>query len=398
MSRAPVVADEISVEALTEDPYPIYAELRRSAPVCYVPAVDLWFVTRWADVAEAAEDPVRFPASMPDSPLDRTLGGKNVLTVDGSDHQRMRGPMDSRLRPRVVEERAPEIVERVANELIDGFVERGDAELMGAFCEPFSVLSLAEMIGLRDLDAPTLQRWFHELATGTSNYEGDTQKQALADRVSGEIDETLRPLLAELLEEPDGTMVSDMLHAEEGDLDERMNAFLPTLKLALIGGLQEPGHGMGSTIFGLLSNPDQADVLRQDPGKLIKHAVDEGLRWISPIGTQGRAAGHGAVLGGTEIPEDANVALMVQSANRDEEVWGPSADRFDMFRTRHAHQAFGFGPHFCVGHYLARWQVRSGIRVLFDRLPALRLDESRPARFRGWEYRGPAEMAVRWDR
>ncbi|MDP9241604.1 MAG: cytochrome P450, partial [Actinomycetota bacterium] len=307
------------------------------------------------------------------------------------------GPMDSTLRPRAVEERAPEIVERVANELIDGFIDRGDAELMGAFCERFSVLSLAEMIGLRGLDAPTLQRWFHELATGTSNYEGDARKQAVADRVSGEIDETLRPMLAELLEEPDGTMVSDMLHAEGGDLEERMNAFLPTLKLALIGGLQEPGHGMGSTIFGLLSNPDQAEALRQDPARRIKHAVDEGLRWISPIGTQGRAAGEGAVLGGTEIPEGANVALMVQSANRDQEVWGPSADRFDMFRSKHAHQAFGFGPHFCVGHYLARWQVRSGIRVLFDRLPSLRLDESRLARFSGWEYRGPAELPVRWD-
>jgi cytochrome P450 len=397
MSRASVAADEITVEALTEDPYPIYADLRRNAPVCYVPAVDLWFVTRWAEVVEAAEDPVRFPAAMPGSPLDRTLGGKNVLTVDGAEHQRLRGPMDSRLRPRTVEERAPEIVARVANDLIDGFIGQGDAELMGAFCEPFSVLTLAEMIGLRGLDASTLQRWFHELATGTSNYEGDAQKQAVADRVSVEIDETLRPLFAELLERPDGTMVSDMLHAEEGELEDRTTAFMPTLKLALIGGLQEPGHGMGSTIFGLLSNPDQAATVRRDPDKLVKHAVDEGLRWISPIGTQGRAAGPGAVLAGCEVPEGANVALIVPSANRDEEVWGPTADRFDLYRTRHAHQAFGFGPHFCVGHYLARWQVRSGIRVLFDRLPGLKLDESRPARFQGWEYRGPAEMAVHWD-
>src|SRR5205085_4676231 len=110
MNRTSTIGDDITVEALTEDPYPIYAELRRSAPVCYVPAVDLWFVTRWADVIDAAENRDHFPASMPDSPLDRTLGGANVLTVDGASHAHMRDPMETTLRPKAVEERAPEIV------------------------------------------------------------------------------------------------------------------------------------------------------------------------------------------------------------------------------------------------------------------------------------------------
>jgi cytochrome P450 len=395
VTRTPVAGD-VTIEDLTEDPYPIYARLRREAPVCYVPAADLWFVTRWADVVEASEDPVRFPASMPASPLDRTLGGRSVLTVDGEEHQRMRAPMEKTLRPRAVEERARAIVERIANELIDEFAPRGEAELMSAFCEPLSALSLAEVIGLRGLDAPTLRRWFHELATGTSNYESDPEKQRVADLSSAEIDRTLRPLFAALLERPESTMVSDMLHAEVGDLDERMAAFMPTLKLALIGGLQEPGHGMGSTVFGLLSHPEQEAAIRGDPARQVKAAVDEGLRWISPIGTQGRAAGPGARVAGVEIPEGANVGLIVSSANRDEELWGPTADRFDLFRPRHAHAAFAFGPHFCVGHYLARLQVRGGVRLLFERLPALRLDPGRRARFSGWEYRGPAELPVRW--
>jgi cytochrome P450 len=391
------VAEDVTVGELTEDPYPVYARLRREAPVAYLPAVDLWFVTRWADVASAAEDPVRFPAAMPGSPLDRTLGGKNVLTVDGAEHGRMRGPMETTLRPRAVEEHAPAIVERIANGLIDGLVARGSAELMREFCEPLSVLSLAEVIGLRGLDTPTLQRWFHELATGTSNYEGDPEKQRLASATCAEIDEALQPLFADLLGSPDGTMVSDMLHGESGDLVERMRAFMPTLKLALIGGLQEPGHGMGSTVFGLLLNPDQAEALRADPNRLVKLAVDEGLRWISPIGTQGRAAGPGAVLSGVGLPEGANVALLVSSANRDEDVWGPTADRFEMLRSRHPHAAFGSGPHFCVGHYLARLQVRTGIHLLFDRLHGLRLDEDKLALFSGWEYRGPIQLFGRWE-
>ena len=392
---APV--DHATVAELEADPYPAYARMRRETPVCYVPAVDLWFVTRWADVTAGAEDPVRFPASMPGSPLDRTLGGRSVLTVDSAEHERMRAPMESILRPRLIERTAPEIVERMCDELIDAIARDGQAELMSAFCEPLSVLSLAEVIGLRGLDAPTLRRWFHEIASGTSNYENDPAKQPLADATSAEVDRMLRSQFEDQLANPDGTMVSNMLHAESGDLDQRMAAFMPTLKLALIGGLQEPGHGLGSTLAGLLSDPHQRDAVLADPGTLVRKAVDEGIRWISPIGTQGRGAGPAVIVAGVEIPQGANVGLMVPSANRDEEVWGPTADDFDVFRPRHANAAFGFGQHFCVGHQLARVQMRAGLRKLLERLPGLRLSNDRPPVFSGWEYRGPSALHVVWN-
>src|SRR3954465_6851692 len=133
MSRAGTIADGVTVEPLPEDPLPFYGELPPAAPVCYVAAVDFWFVTRWTDVIEAAENREHFPASMRDSPLDRTLGGANILTVDGATPAHMRDPMETTLRPKAVEERAPAIVSRVADELIDGFIADGRAELMGAF-------------------------------------------------------------------------------------------------------------------------------------------------------------------------------------------------------------------------------------------------------------------------
>jgi cytochrome P450 len=391
------VDDTVTARELEADPYPVYARLRRESPACYLPAIDLWFVTRWADVVAGAEDPVRFPASMPGSPLDRTLGGRSVLTVDGEEHERLRAPMEATLRPNRVEARAASIVERICDELIDGFAEQGEAELMSSFCEPLAVLSLAEVIGLRDLDAPTLRRWFHDIAGGTSNFEGDPEKQRLADATSAEVDRTLRPQFEDRLARPDGTMVSDMLHAEKGDVDQRMAAFMPTLKLALIGGLQEPGHGLGTTVIGLVSNPTQMVAVLADPGVLIRKAVDEGIRWISPIGTQSRGAGPGAIVAGVQIPEGANVGLMVPSANRDEAIWGPTADVYDLFRPRHANAGFGFGRHFCVGHQLARVQMRTGLRRLLQRLPGLRLDPRRSPVFSGWEYRGPAALPVRWD-
>jgi cytochrome P450 len=392
------VVEDVTVRELERDPYPTYARLRREAPVAFVASVGLWFVTRWHDVVEAAEDPARFPAALPGSPLDRTLGGVNVLTVDGEEHRRRRVPMEETLRPHRVMQTAPPVVAEVAAALIDSFRGQGRAELMSAYCEPLAALSLAHLIGLPDsLDARTLRRWFRELATGTSNYENDPAKQALADATSSELDAILRPHFDRLLADPDGSMVSDMLHAEDGDLDARMGAFMPTLKLALIGGLQEPGHGLGSTIVGLLQQPVQLEAVRADPTTMVRRAVEEGIRWVSPIGTQGRVAGEGATLAGTTIPQGEPVALIVPSANRDEQVWGDTADVFDLGRARHANAAFGFGPHFCVGHQLARIQMRTGLRLLLERLPGLALDPERSPDFRGWEYRGPSELLVHWE-
>jgi cytochrome P450 len=396
VARSPV-ADDVTVADLERDPYPIYARLRRDAPVCYVPAVELWLVTRWEDVVAGAEDPASFPASFPGSPLDRTLGGPSVLTVDGDEHERQRAPMEGTLRPKKIEERAPAVVRRIADGLIDAFAGQGGVELMSAFCEPLSVLSLAEVIGLRGLDVTTLRRWFHEIAAGTSNYEGEPTKQIAADATSAEVDATLRAQFEDQLAHPDGTMVSDMLHAETGGVDDRMRAFMPTLKLALIGGLQEPGHGLGTTVVGLLRHAEQLAAVRSDPDALVRKAVDEGIRWVSPIGTQGRCAGPDVELRGVRIPEDEGVGFMVPSANRDEIVWGPTADEFDLFRPRHANAAFGFGPHFCVGHQLARVQMRLGLRRLLERLPGLRLDPDGEVSYAGWEYRGPVEIPARWD-
>ena len=395
LDRSPAAPD-VTVAQLDDDPYPIYERLRREAPVCWVPAVGLWFITRWADVVVAAEDPVRFPASMPGSPLDRTLGGASILTVDGDEHRAKRAPMETTLRPKRLEVEACETIERVADELLAGLAPRGEAELMAEFCEPFAVLTLAETIGLPPLGAPTLTRWFHEIAGGTSNYEADPAKQAIADRTSAEVDETLRPRFEELLAHPDGSMISDMLHAQHGDLEERLASVMPSLKLALIGGLQEPGHGLGTTVVGLLSDPDARARFAADPAGLARKATEEAIRWISPIGTQGRAAGPDLEFAGVRIPEGDGVGIMVPSANRDPDAFGPTADRFDLDRPRHAHAAFGYGKHFCVGHHLARLQMRTAVRVVFEGLPGLELDPAQPPVFRGWEYRGPASLPVRW--
>ncbi len=388
--------DDITVEQLVDDPYPTYARLRAQAPVCWVPAVGLWFVSRWGDVEAAAADPVAFPAAVPRSPLDRTLGGSSILTVDGVEHGRWRDVLDRSLRPRAVEATAPQVVSEIVDELIDELAPHGRAELMTEFFEPLSVVSLARLIGLGHVDTATLQRWFHGLSEGASNFEADPLRQSAGDAASRDVDEELAPFLAQRLEHPDDTMVSHLLQSGQGSPTQRIAQMMPTLKLVLIGGLQEPGHGAGSTLLGLLAHAAQWDKLVADPEGLVRKSVDEGLRWLSPIGEQTRGSGPDAHLSGVTIPPGQRVALLVASANRDEAVFGPTADVFDLDRPRHPHAGFGFGPHFCVGHYLARIQVRSAIQRLAQRLPGLRLDSGHPVEVRGWEYRAPTSMSVEW--
>jgi cytochrome P450 len=388
-------AASVTVEELDRDPYPVYARLRADAPVCLVPAVGLWFVTRWADVEAAATQPEVFCSRVDPSPLERTMGGESILLLDGEPQKRLRAMLDPSLRPRVVEATTPELIEPLARELLDALEGRGEAELMSENFEPISVLGLGRVLGLGHLDGDTLRRWFHGLAEGATNFEDDPAKWKVADATATEIDVELAPVFERLHADPDESTIATMLALAEGTLEERVATILPTLKVILLGGMQEPGHAAGSTLVGLLESRQVRALL--DDLTLVRDAVEEGLRWISPIGTQTRRALVDAELGGVTVPVGASLGLLVSSANRDEDVWGPTADEFNLFRPRRNHAAFGFGSHFCSGHHFSRVQMRIALRALLERLPGLRLDPERPPEFSGWEFRAPRHLHVRWD-
>ena len=396
MSADPNWAAELTVEHLDEDPYPIYARMRAETPVCFVPAVGLWFVTKWADVEFAASHPELIDSSVTPSPLDRVMGGPSILVLDGAPQKTLRAMLDPSLRPRVVEASAPDLVTPIVDALLDEIEPHGEAELMAEYFEPVSVLSLGSVLGLAELDGGTLRRWFHGLAEGAINFEDDPAKWAVADATGAEIDRTLTPILERLWETPDSSTIATMLHHAEGSFDERVAMILPTLKVILLGGMQEPGHAAGTTVAGLLES-GQAAAVAADPGGLVRDAVEEGLRWVSPIGTQTRCVRVETELGGVALPVGANLGVLVSSANRDEDVWGETADAFDLFRPKRNHGAFGFGPHFCSGHHFSRVQMRIAVQRLFERLPDLASDPERPPLFSGWEFRAPQHLHVRWD-
>ncbi len=392
------LARTLTVEQLEEDPYPLYARWREEAPVVHIPVLGLWFVTRWADAEHVTTTPEVFEAAVKPSPLDRTFGGTNILTVDGPAHKRLRNMLLPSFRPPVVERDVIGIVEPLVQDQLERLgLDGGHAELMEDYFEPISVRSLGAVLGLGEIEPDTMRRWFAQLAEGATNFEGNPAKQAIADAVAEEIDETLGPIFARMLRGPDGSVISSMLHAAEGTLVQRTRLVMPTLKVILLGGMQEPGHGGGSTLVGLLTHEGQWKALVEDPAGRVRAAVDEGLRWISPIGAQERHCSHGATVAGTEIPAGANVAAIIASANRDRTVWGDDADAYDLFRRPRRSAAFGFGKHFCVGHHFSKVQLWVALRGLAERFPRLRLDDAQPPRITGWEFRAPRNLDVLLD-
>jgi cytochrome P450 len=249
-------------------------------------------------------------------------------------------------------------------------------------------------MGIADLvDVPTLIRWFAGLAAGVSNYEDDPVKTAACDAVSVEIDTTLVPRFEDRLAAPGDDLISDLIGAFEGSLDDRLALAMPSLKLVLLGGLQEPAHGGATIAHCLLTHPEQLAAVRADRA-LVPVAIEEGLRWTAPIGNLLRGVAPGTRLGGVALPADARVILVVSSANRDRDVWGPTADAFDIGRPRRAHLSFATGPHYCIGHHFARAQLRVAIGMLLERFPALRLDPDHETVYRGHEYRSPRALHV----
>ncbi|CAN5545246.1 hypothetical protein BH10ACT7_BH10ACT7_12750 [soil metagenome] len=366
--------------------------------MAYLPAAEVWFVTRFQDCSDVGNGQYGFVAASGHPTLERVFNKPNVLTSDGEVHHDLRAGIDPRLKPDAVTAVVDDIVRPVARRRLEALRGRGSGDLMEDYFEPVSVEALRRVMGLDELvDADTLRRWFAGLNTGIANFGLRDEEFALADAISAEIESTIIPLIDELTAHPDDSMISHMIWAGVRDGTPRSVAtIMPSLKVILLGGMQEPGHGAASTLHGLFGRPEQLAKATADPDEWAPLAVNEGLRWLAPIGAIELQATLDVSLGGVTIPAGAIVEVMIASANRDETRFD-DPDVFDMERSTRTHQAFGAGSHFCAGHFFARQVERIMFEELLPGLPGLRPSPSREAEVSGWFFRAPQVLPVEWD-
>jgi cytochrome P450 len=394
MSQATTYGSQVTLEELERDPYPIYKRLRDEAAVVYVDAVGLWLATRWEDVTAIDKTPDLFTGETDPSTLNRTFG-KNLLGSEGDYHARIRSIIYPAFRVGAIGHYPDDVIAPIANELIDAFAGRGEVEFVSEFAEPLSTKVVKRTLGLADIDDDTLRRWFVELATGAANFEADSEKQAIADKASREVNETIQPILDRLESKPDDTVLSNMLHSEVDGERLTREEIQSNLKVMIVGGLQAGTDLIALSLWALLAHPEQADEVKASP-ELVNQAIEEGARWHSPVGTSTRQTTRDTELDGVKLEKGALVAAVLASANRDERHW-TDPDRFDVRRREGSHLAFATGPHLCIGARLGRYEARTSWRILFDRLPNLRLDTDRPIEISGWEFRSPHHLHLLFD-
>jgi cytochrome P450 len=394
MSGAAAVGGSISVEDLERDPYPVYARLREEEPVSWVESVGLWLVTRWDDVNTVDKTPAVYTGETEPSTLKRTFG-PNLLASEGAYHDRVRAIIHPWFRHGAIGHFPDEVISPLANELIDAFAGRGEVDLVSEFAEPLAVRVLRRATGLEGVDDDTLQRWFQELAQGAGNFEGDPAKQAVADAASADVNRTVDGLLDKLADEPNDSLLSSMLHTRVDGEGLTRAEIQSNMKVMIVGGLQAVSDAIAICTWALLAHPEQAHEVRAD-GELVQHAVEEGLRWYSPVGTSTRQTTRETELCGVTLPEGALVAAVLASANRDPRHWN-DPDTYDIHHHRRPHLAFAAGAHVCVGALLARMETRRALRLLLERLPGLRLDGDRPIELSGWEFRSPLHLHLLFD-
>lgn len=383
---------------LYNDPYPVYARLRREAPVAFFEGTNEYFVTRYEDCRTVgANDRVFGPSGAPDRPEARVMGMPNVLTMSGEEHACLREGIDLNL----TQERVRSYVDRLTRPVVQRFIDeikpKGAANLTTELFEPISVRCIGDVIGLTETSNDNLVEWFHAMALGLQNVSSDQAVWDRLDAALADIDNQLGALYDAALSQPNHTLMSHVMHGGMPEGKARsLKEISPTMRVIILGGLQEPGHAAANACAGLLSNPEQAKVMAEDPSAYALKAFDEGLRWIAPIGVTPRVAAQDFEIAGTVIPAGSSVAIVMGSANRDEARF-ENADQFDMLRKKKQHVSFGFRPHFCSGHFLSRAMGEIALEEAFRQLPNLRLDPDQEVKAKGWRFRGVNVLPAKWD-
>lgn len=390
------IGSTITIEELNQNPYPIYKMLRKEAPVCWIDSVNRWFVSRYEDVMFVDTNPDIFTARESGSLQTRVMG-LTMLRLDGAAHARLRKACEEPLRPKAIQQRWAEMLTNVANEFIDQFIDKGQAELVSEFADPFAARTLKNVLGLIDASDEDMQKWTRNLIDGTANYGDDPAVWSRADKSGKEVNDAVAAAIERVKKVPDGTIISSMVHTDiEGG---RMNfeEICANVKLIIGGGLNEPRDGIGLTVWGLLNHPEQLEMVKQNPN-LFPAAVEEALRWVAPLAMYPREVAVDTTLAGVKLKKGERIAVLVGSANRDEEKF-ENPDKFDIKREKlKSHLAFGMGHHYCLGAWLARYQLgMTALPALFKRLPNLRMNLDYPPKMWGWVFRGPLHFHVEWD-
>ena len=374
-------------EAFRRDPYPVYRALRDQEPV-HRSFLDAWVVTRHADVKFVLKDRRFGVDPIPERIAERhrfvkARGGdleallsasrRFFFFLDPPAHTRMRGLVRTVFSAAAVERMLP-LLTSYTDRLLDDLAGRDSFDLIEDFAGPLPVFVIASMLGVEDFDLPTLKGWSLDLSRILDPLVSLEEYQQMDVIVRG-FEDCFRGMFAARRERPADDIISVLLSAARGhdDLQERDLAAVCTL--LFITGEETPVNLIGNGMLSLQRHPDAWARLRDDPA-LAGTAVDELLRFESPVQLTTRVAHEDVELHGVRVRAGDKMVVGIGAANRDPTVFD-EPDELRLDRQPNPHVAFGDGIHYCLGALLARAQGVIAIPRLLQRFPSLRLDVDR---------------------
>ena len=353
-------------EEVARDPYAVYRKIRDKDPVHRMRLVDAWVLTRYEDADVMLRDHARF--SNEDRRFHDT-GLTTLLDIDPPDHTRLRALVSRAFTPRSVRS-WHDRVQAIADRLLDAVAGQDRFDLIAALGYPLPVTVIAEMLGVPAEDMDRFEGWSNDIALIVEPILTPAQVEGVR-RATEELFAYFETIVEARQREPQDDIVSALLAAEEeGDKLSR-EELLSTMLLILVAGNETTRNLIGNGMLALLGHPDQLRRLRDEPG-LLEPAVDELLRYDSPVQLDGRVVREDVEMGGKRVRAGDKVIALIGAANRDPAAFA-NPDALDIARSEKSHLSFGRGIHYCLGASLAVLEARIAFRGLLDRFPSIRM-------------------------
>jgi cytochrome P450 len=383
------------------DPYPYYARLRSADPVHWEDQAGGWVLTRYADIVTVLRNPdassERATASQqrvnPEFKAFDELRSFAMLNSDPPRHTRLRLLVNKAFTPKTVDGLAP-FIRSFVDEALSAAKARGRMDVMADLAFPLPATVIAEMLGVPPEDRVRFKQWSDDSSAAVGNVPSNLSPEVLRKSVAAmeALNGYFRTIIAQRRARPRNDLISALVKAhEEGDRlsDEEL---LANCRLLLNAGHETTTNLIGNGTLALLNHPDQLKRLRDDP-TLMPSAVEELLRYDSPVQFTNRILKANMEIGGKVLRAGQIVLLVLGAANRDPEEF-PDPDRLDVGRQDNKHIAFGLGPHFCLGAPLARLEGRIVFEALIHGAPGIHLDGPPPRHRQNFNLRGLESLPV----
>ena len=350
------------------DPFPYYKKMRESAPVWHDEQSGTWHVFGYDDVQRVLSEHARFSSRMGGDDLSESghLFSASLITTDPPRHRQLRSLVTQAFTPKAVDALAPRIAQ-LTEELLAGIAGLGTADLIHALAYPLPVIVISELMGVPAEDRDRFKLWSDVIVSQTRTGAVDEHHQA----TNREMTEYFLDLITQRRSRPGNDLISNLLSAEIDGQKLSVEELLGFCSLLLVAGNETTTNLIGNAVLCFLEVPGTIERLLKEPSRLPQ-AIEEVLRFRSPVQSMYRVAVADTMLGDVPIPAGAPLVAWIGSANRDERQF-PRPAAFDVDRNPNRHLAFGHGVHFCLGAPLARLEARTALEETLKRLPGLAL-------------------------